>query len=154
MPVKSANLPLYPGGSLSSAQWLEIRNEVLDRDNHRCKICKAPNHASILRVKAEDFEHYVVLDTLIAYDASTGAELGRIPAGSLPIGKATRVVLTIAHLDHDASNNGTTGDRSNLAALCQKHHLHHDREHHAAERAKTLKARREIQFGPELPLFG
>jgi hypothetical protein len=153
MPVKPSNLVLYPGGSLTSAQWLEIRNEVLEREGHRCKMCKAPDRTSILRVKAPGFEHYVVLDTMMAHDAATGQELGKVPPGSLPVGKATRVVLTIAHLDHDPSNNGTPGNRPNLAALCQRDHLRYDREHHAAERAKTLRARKEAEFGPELPMF-
>lgn len=154
MPVKPSNLILYPGGSLTSSQCLDIRNEVLERDGHCCKICKAPNRTSILRVKAPGFEHYVVLDTLMARDAATGAELGKVPQDSLPLGKVTRVVLTIAHLDHNPSNNGVPGDRPNLSALCQKHHLMHDQEHHAEQRAKTLKARKEAEFGPELPLFG
>jgi 5-methylcytosine-specific restriction endonuclease McrA len=154
MPVKPSNLVLYPGGSLTSSQWLEIRNEVLERDGYRCKMCKAPNRASIQRVKAPGFEHYVLLDSMTVHDADTGAELGKIPSGSLPVGKATRVVLTIAHLDHNPSNNGERGNRPNLAALCQRDHLRYDQEHHAAERAKTLKARKEAEFGPELPMFG
>lgn len=40
----------------------------------------------------------------------------------------SRVVLTIAHLDHDKDNHGVTDDR--LAALCQACHLGHDRERH------------------------
>jgi len=35
----------------------------------------------------------------------------------------TRVILTVAHLDHDESNN----EPSNLKALCQRCHLNHDR---------------------------
>jgi 5-methylcytosine-specific restriction endonuclease McrA len=154
MPVKPSNLVLYPGGSLTSAQWLNIRNEVLERDGHCCKMCKAPNRTTVQRVKAPGIDHYIVLDTLTVHDAETGAELGQISPGSLPVGKATRIVLTIAHLDHNPSNNGKPGDRPNLAALCQRHHLWHDQEHHAEQRAKTLRARKEAEFGPELPMFG
>ena len=158
MPVKASNLVLYPGGSLTSKEWLEVRREVLEREGHCCKTCKAPDRASILRVKGADFEHYVNLDTLEAFDSATGEALGSVPADSLPIGKSTRVILTVAHLDHNPRNNGRKGHRPNLAALCQKHHLDHDREHHAAEREKTLQAKREAEreaeFGPMLPLFG
>lgn len=35
----------------------------------------------------------------------------------------SRVILTVAHLDHDTSNNSD----ENLKALCQKCHLSHDK---------------------------
>jgi hypothetical protein len=41
-----------------------------------------------------------------------------------------RIVLTVAHLDRDKTNN----DDSNLAALCQRCHLNHDRHQHAENR--------------------
>jgi hypothetical protein len=37
----------------------------------------------------------------------------------------SRVILTVAHLDHDILNN----DDENLAALCQRCHLNYDRKH-------------------------
>jgi hypothetical protein len=42
----------------------------------------------------------------------------------------TIIVLTVAHLDHDKTNNRFW----NLSALCQSCHLHHDKAHHAANR--------------------
>ncbi|MDO7873985.1 hypothetical protein Q5H93_04505 [Hymenobacter sp. ASUV-10] len=45
--------------------------------------------------------------------------------------KPWRIVLTIAHLDHGLINHSD----SNLAALCQRCHLNHDR--------KTVKTKRE-----------
>ena len=44
----------------------------------------------------------------------------------------TKVVLTIAHLDHDKLNHDVSIDR--LRALCQKCHLIYDIEHHVANR--------------------
>lgn len=44
--------------------------------------------------------------------------------------KATKIVLTVAHLDHDKTNNSFF----NLAALCQACHLGHDRKQHALNR--------------------
>jgi hypothetical protein len=40
------------------------------------------------------------------------------------------VVLTVAHLDHDPTNNGEPGNRPNLRALCQRCHLAHDQVLH------------------------
>lgn len=42
----------------------------------------------------------------------------------------SRVVLTVAHIDHDKTNNRF----NNLAALCQRCHLNHDRHQHAFNR--------------------
>ncbi len=49
----------------------------------------------------------------------------------------TKVVLTVAHLDHDKKNNRF----SNLKALCQRCHLHHDQEHHIYNRKYGRKAK-------------
>jgi len=54
-----------------------------------------------------------------------------------PITRA-RVVLTIAHLDHDVQNN----DTSNLAALCQRCHLRHDAKLHARHAVETRQRKR------------
>jgi hypothetical protein len=50
----------------------------------------------------------------------------------------TRVVLASAHLDHDPGNN----HQRNLAALCQRCHLAHDRPEHRRQRWRTLFRRR------------
>lgn len=42
----------------------------------------------------------------------------------------SKVVLTVAHIDHDKHHNWF----SNLAALCQRCHLLHDIKHHVANR--------------------
>jgi hypothetical protein len=47
--------------------------------------------------------------------------------------KLTRIVLTVAHLDHDRAN----GERGNLTPLCQRCHLGHDQEQHLANAAAT-----------------
>ena len=53
----------------------------------------------------------------------------------------SKVVLTIAHLDHDKENHDVLDDR--LVALCQRCHLNYDREHHVENRKKN----REKKFG-------
>jgi 5-methylcytosine-specific restriction endonuclease McrA len=42
----------------------------------------------------------------------------------------SRVVLTVAHIDHDKNNNSFF----NLAALCQRCHLNHDKHEHIINR--------------------
>ena len=47
--------------------------------------------------------------------------------------RRSKIVLTIAHLDQDTTNN----DPENLAALCQRCHLEHDRPHHLINASLT-----------------
>ncbi len=47
----------------------------------------------------------------------------------------SKVVLTVAHLDHHETNH----DGGNLRALCQRCHLTYDAKHHAANAARTRR---------------
>lgn len=57
-----------------------------------------------------------------------------------------RVVLTVAHLDHQPEHC----DDDNLKAMCQRCHLVYDLEHHQ----RNARATREAKKGPLLPLEG
>lgn len=59
--------------------------------------------------------------------------------GEPAYGTGSKVVLTVAHLDHTPENC----DGENLRAMCQGCHLHYDRAHHAATRARTVAVARE-----------
>ena len=50
----------------------------------------------------------------------------------------SNVVLTVAHLDHDTTNNAD----ANLAALCQRCHLSYDSIQHMQNSAATRRRRR------------
>lgn len=52
----------------------------------------------------------------------------------------TLVRLACAHLNHDVTNNAAT----NLAALCQRCHMIHDRPHHLARRRVTYLLRKAV----------
>lgn len=49
----------------------------------------------------------------------------------------SRVILTVAHLDHTPENV----ERDNLKAWCQRCHLTYDAAHHAANAAATRRGR-------------
>ena len=83
MPVSPDKQRLYPGGSLRSLEWQEIRHRILKRADHRSE---KPN------CRAINYLHHAI----------TGS----------------RVILTIAHLDQDPTNN----DTENLVAPCQYCH--------------------------------
>jgi len=57
----------------------------------------------------------------------------------------TIIVLTTAHLDHDPTNCAP----DNLKAMCQRHHLAYDHDHHRANAQATRRAK-----SGTLELFG
>ena len=57
-------------------------------------------------------------------------------------GQRVRVVLSVAHLDHDPANCAD----DNLAALCAPCHLRYDIKHHKRSAANTRK-RRQVEAG-------
>ena len=59
----------------------------------------------------------------------------------------SRVVLTIAHLDHDTTHNAP----ENLAALCQKCHLTYDAALHAQHARATR--RRKVEDDLYVPAY-
>ena len=60
--------------------------------------------------------------------------------------KQTFIVLTISHLDQNIQNN----DPQNLAALCQRCHLQHDRPHHLINASFTRDRKKKQGLFPFL----
>lgn len=71
-------------------------------------------------------------------ECGRGTHDGRCPNrhGQPAYGTGSKVVLTVAHLDHTPENC----DPENLRAMCQGCHLHYDREHHRETAAETRRA--------------
>ena len=121
----------------------EIRPDILKRDGHKCKHCGAKNHSLVFRGVLNGSEVYQNIGgEIYSYPKGVYIETN-VYAAIEPISgginqRAIKVVLTIAHLDHDHENN----DYSNLGALCQKCHLLHDREQHM-ENSRTTRERKK-----------
>lgn len=121
----------------------EIRPAILERDGHACKFCKVPNRILVCRGFWKGKEVWQNDDGQI-YDASNGEYYGDSYVGDVWIGekyRLTEIILTIAHLDRDNSNN----EPENLAALCQRCHLNHDKDQHRANSRKTNEAKKGLQ---------
>ncbi|MFI1203523.1 hypothetical protein ACH4VR_29525 [Streptomyces sp. NPDC020883] len=71
-------------------------------------------------------------------ECGRGTHTGRCPNlnGQPAYGTGSKVVLTVAHLDHTPENC----DPANLRAMCQGCHLHYDQDHHARTRAEARRA--------------
>jgi hypothetical protein len=101
--------------------WKEIRQEILKRANNKCEFCGLENHSLVYSGKHNNKRMW--LRNL--YDINKYFDL-------FSDMKIVKVVLTIAHLDHDEENWNVKNDR--LAALCQLCHLKYDKEEHEKRR--------------------
>lgn len=105
-----------------------IRPRILERAGHKCEFCYRENHSMVWSVK---FKNQATvwrnLDDIGSFKVKPGFKF-----------KQVKVVLTIAHLDHDESNWNVQDER--LKALCQLCHLKYD----AAEKKKRRNAKKDL----------
>lgn len=126
MPIRPENKQRYP------KDWKRIADAIRVRAGQRCEgspafpDCRVPNGAVGYRVGGR----WVHLGESV--DAAGLAIDAAVEDGF----KVTRIVLTVAHLDHTPENC----EPQNLKALCQRCHLFYDREHHAQTAYATRKA--------------
>lgn len=106
----------------------EIRPAILQRAENKCEDCGVENHRLIHRFGKGQ-------DDWVYYPEGMEAE-----AWSIDGKKATKIVLTIAHVDNPDKMDCRP---ENLKALCQKCHLQRDMAHHIANRKKTLQERKK-----------
>lgn len=95
------------------------------RAKNKCEFCQVPNHSYVVRDKHGRWRYRLTrhfIDSLIL-------ELWR-PSEIAREYDCTYIVLTVAHLDQDKTNNRF----NNLAALCQRCHLKHDQKHNISNR--------------------
>lgn len=130
----------------------EIRPAILEREGHCCKFCGVPNREAILRGKYDNREAYQTFEGYVY--SYPGRELLREPDGThmevveCPIDrKAIKIVLTIAHLNHDITDNRP----ENLAALCQKCHNNYDKEYRKRNRKRNKAKNQVTLFQPLFP---
>lgn len=134
MPIREENRGRYP------KDWPEISKAIRERASNTCEQCGAPNGCDILRgLEFGDRVAYAVPCGIGAhtFDADTGECLGvRLVQDLKRWGwREVRVVLTVAHLDHQPENC----DPSNLRAWCQRCHNRYDAK---MRRAGILERRR------------
>ena len=142
MPIRPEHRWLYP------IDWRELSAFVrFKRAKGRCERCGRPHGAKVQHLgdgRWYDEERGCWRDDRGRMVRGIAAP-GRLPrqlrmtelAGEAVLPR-TRVVLASAHLDHDPGNNRPR----NLAALCQRCHLAHDRPEHRRQRWRTLFRRR------------
>jgi hypothetical protein len=148
MPIRPENKGLYP------KDWPQISKAIRERAGNHCEACGAPNGTDILRgVEFGDRPAYAVPCGIGAttYDAVDGELLAvRVLEQLESRGwRKVKVVLTVAHLDHQPPNC----DPANLRALCQRCHNAYDapmRRAGIAARARAGKAMGDLFAGVTL----
>ena len=139
MPIREENKARYP------ANWKEISLRIRARAGEACEWCKAPNGELIDR--SRDGESYMVMDGRV-FRATNGEPLGMCRGSEWPsCGRLTKVVLTVAHLDHTPENCAD----DNLKALCQRCHNRYDmpmRKAGIADRSRRLRASSDLFEAP------
>jgi len=111
--------------------WKSISRQIREQAGNVCEFCGAPNGETVQRNAAGDWKLLDDLDTM-------QSDAGWAWLGTYDPSDPVRVVLTVAHLDHDTANN----DPANLRALCQRCHLNWDRERNIAKAKVTAAATR------------
>lgn len=134
MPISPEKMRLYPGGSIRSPEWLDLRARILARARHRCEQCGVRNRQLIYRFDGKP-GWWMHIDG--AVKDPDGGFHGLMRGSEAPAGKFVDVVLTIAHLDQDPTNN----DPANLKALCQLDHNRLDAPHRRENARLTRRAK-------------
>ena len=109
-----------------------IRPDILKRAENKCEFCGIANYSTGYRESDGSFK----LESEIYEDDWDSIYSEK---------KLIKIILTIAHLDHDINNN----DYGNLKALCQRCHLNYDKEHHKKNSNATRRNKKnnyEISF--------
>jgi hypothetical protein len=126
-------MPFHP--ERYPADWKAISKRIRERDGNACKVCRVANGAVISRnLKRQAF----MLEDGRVFHEDLGTFLWSARGSEWEGARAIRIVLTVAHLDHDTGNNAD----GNLAALCQLHHLRLDARQHAESARRTRRARK------------
>lgn len=115
MPIRPSERARYP------KDWKAISSRIRERSGGQCECygeCGIPHTTPGPRRCAEQ-------------NGTPGKEM------------RGKVVLTVAHLDHQPENC----ENGNLRAMCQRCHLRYDLPHHQ----KNARATREAKKGPALP---
>ena len=132
MPIRPEYRWLYP------IDWPQLSAVIrFERAEGRCEGCGRPHGRIVCHLGDGRW-----------WDAKRGTwrdGQGRVARSSdaddlLATVTTTRVVLATAHRDHDPTNNRPR----NLAALCQRCHLAHDRQEHRRRRWLTLFRRKAL----------
>ena len=136
------------------AHWKQFSEYVrFERAQNKCEQCNAPNNTVI--------ERGYLGELPIWFDgnggtfcAKSGEYLGTFHSYDLDKLRVSRIVLTVAHLDHEGGicdckqiYGFKCAKPSHCLALCQSCHLSLDRPHHLKVQAENRAIKKDAQRG-------
>lgn len=125
-------------------EWREaIRPRILARAGGKCERCGKPDRITVWTISGANPDRtrwMLWRPTRYHLWRDHRGQCVPLPDSPPGLGRRIRVVLTVAHLNHNPTDN--RGE--NLAALCQWCHLNHDRAHHRATRAARKDAAKPL----------
>ena len=116
------------------SDWTTIRQHILDRARHRCEQCGVMNHQWGYREKGVFSPVDKILLQSQGYHRTPFFFEGT---------KIIMIILTIAHKNHDTTDNR----EENLAAWCQACHLRHDQQLHQNHARITRRQKKYVGQG-------
>lgn len=150
MPISAEKMKLYPGGSIKSAEWQEIRERVRARAGNRCEKCGVENHSLGGRLNSGKFlKAQPKGDNGLRLVWPKPGEEWWCGDGEPIKLRIIKIVCTVAHFD----NHLTDHSDDNLRFWCQQCHLRHDARQHA-ESARLTRRRKASQVDIEDWLAG
>jgi hypothetical protein len=150
MPVKDKSR--YP------KNWKQIRARILERAGNCCEWCGVRNRSQVTRLTGTRLWCYQGDEPWDAYKQQWYNERGEevetpehlCVSDSIDEddwnAHGTKIVLTIAHLDHVPENN----DPENLRALCQLCHISYDKDPVQA----SIRRMRDAEYHGQQTIFG
>ncbi len=131
MPIQARYRWFYP------VDWRELSAMVrFQRAAGRCEGCGRPHGALVCHLGDGRWWDQAGGE----WRDGQGRRLREQPPAPTEATPTTRVYLAAAHRDHDPTNSTPR----NLAALCQRCHMLHDRPEHQRRRMLTLRARKAL----------
>lgn len=133
MPIKAENRARYP------KDWPEISQSIRLRADHRCEFCRVPDQELGGRSPAGVWHKAKPLgENLLRLEWPREGTHAWCAGYDLAQLRIVRIVLTVAHLDHQPENC----DPANLKALCQRCHNLYDAPHRRKNAAATNRAKK------------
>ena len=118
MPIKPENKDKYPNN------WKQISEDIrFNRANNRCEVCGIKNYSVIKRLPDGTWKNPCQTEWDMIHSRIKNCHSNMTE--SLKYHGFTKVILTVAHLDHQPENC----DYLNLKAMCQKCHNNYDKSH-------------------------
>ncbi len=128
MPISLELRPLYPPNWRELANWIKF-----ERAGGHCEWCGREHGTTVLVIASGG---WLDPETGECHDEQ-GRSLGVYAQAEWPKGRLVKTILTCAHLDQNPTHN----DPTNLAALCPRCHLRHDRRQHIQSAYRNRRKR-------------